>query len=177
MLDWLKGILGDAYTSEMDSAISAEIGRGFVAKADFNSVKARLKEITAQRDDQLVRLQATTAQLQRQKAQLAALLAANEQTQRVCTARLEYIRLHAAVDKALLDAGARNIVAAKALLGEFLAHAKAEADGSVCGLCEQIKVLAEDPHSAFLFEAWAGWPNGMDGTASAQTCGEGPYLP
>ena len=33
MLDWLKPILGDAYTEEIDSKIAAESGKGFVARA------------------------------------------------------------------------------------------------------------------------------------------------
>ena len=40
MLEWLKEILGTHYTEEIDKKVSAEIGRGFVAKADFNAAKA-----------------------------------------------------------------------------------------------------------------------------------------
>ena len=32
MLEWLKTVLGDAYTPEIDTAISQEIGKGFVAR-------------------------------------------------------------------------------------------------------------------------------------------------
>ena len=39
MLEWLKTVLGDAYTPEIDTAVSQEIGKGFVAKADFNAAK------------------------------------------------------------------------------------------------------------------------------------------
>ena len=39
MLEWLKAILGDGYNEEIDKQISAEIGKGFVAKADFNAAK------------------------------------------------------------------------------------------------------------------------------------------
>lgn len=31
MLEWLKTVLGDAYTPEIDTAVSQEIGKGFVA--------------------------------------------------------------------------------------------------------------------------------------------------
>ena len=44
MLDWLKPILGDAYTEEIDSKIAAEIGKGFVARADFNEVGTAKKK-------------------------------------------------------------------------------------------------------------------------------------
>lgn len=36
-LEWLKTILGEGYTDTVDAAISAEIGKNFVPKADFNA--------------------------------------------------------------------------------------------------------------------------------------------
>ena len=45
MLDWLKTILGDAYTEEIDKRISAEIGKGFVARTDFNDLSAAGKNV------------------------------------------------------------------------------------------------------------------------------------
>jgi len=41
-LEWLKTILGDAYSDDIDKKVSEEIGKGFVARADlevFNSVQ------------------------------------------------------------------------------------------------------------------------------------------
>lgn len=35
--DWLKSILGDAYTEDADKAVAAEIGKRFTAKADFEA--------------------------------------------------------------------------------------------------------------------------------------------
>lgn len=35
-LDWLKPILGDTYSDELDGKISAEIGKHFVSREDFN---------------------------------------------------------------------------------------------------------------------------------------------
>ena len=48
MLEWLKGILGEGYTEEIDKAISAEIGKGFVAKADFDTKNTELKTVRGQ---------------------------------------------------------------------------------------------------------------------------------
>lgn len=42
-LEWLKGILGDKYTEDIDKQISAEIGKAFVSKADFNTKNTELK--------------------------------------------------------------------------------------------------------------------------------------
>lgn len=47
-LDWLKHVLGDAYTEELDKQISAEIGKSFVAKDDFNSKATALKQAQEQ---------------------------------------------------------------------------------------------------------------------------------
>ncbi len=51
MLEWLKGILGDAYTEEIDKAVAAEIGKAFVAKADFDAKNTELKAARAQLAD------------------------------------------------------------------------------------------------------------------------------
>ena len=56
MLDWLKSILGEQYTDEIDSKISAEIGKNFVSKADFNQVntaKKNAEEEVKARDKQI----------------------------------------------------------------------------------------------------------------------------
>ena len=56
MLDWLKTILGETYTADIDKKVSAEIGKGFVAKADFNAVnevKKTLETAVTDRDKQI----------------------------------------------------------------------------------------------------------------------------
>ena len=64
MLEWLKTILGDAYTEDIDKKVSAEIGKGFVAKADFNTLNEEKKNLTtqlAERDSQLEELKKVDA--------------------------------------------------------------------------------------------------------------------
>ena len=155
MLDWLKGILGDGYTDEIDRKVSAEIGKNFVAKADFNGVKAELKaakETVAARDGQLEELKKSSGDLDALKAQIAELQAANQQEAEAHAAEMMRLKLDTAVDKALSAAGAKNNLAAKALLGDFLSGAKLSEDGSVEGLDRAVKALAEDAGTAFLFE-------------------------
>ena len=48
MLEWLKIILGDSYTEEIDKKVSAEIGKGFVSKTDFNAKNEELKTAQGQ---------------------------------------------------------------------------------------------------------------------------------
>ena len=65
--------------------------------------------------------------------------------------KIAAIRLDNAVNAALSSAGAKNNVAVKALLAEFLKDAKAAEDGTVKGLTEAIQGLASDESTSFLF--------------------------
>lgn len=47
MLDWLKAILGDAHTEDIEKKIETEIGKNFVARADFNTLNKTKKELDA----------------------------------------------------------------------------------------------------------------------------------
>ena len=47
-LEWLKTILGDQYTDDVDAKVSAEIGKAFVSKVDFDTKNGALK--TAKED-------------------------------------------------------------------------------------------------------------------------------
>lgn len=155
MLDWLKGILGDSYTEEIDRKVSAEIGKNFVAKSDFNSVKAELKtakETISTRDGQLDELKKSSGDLEGLKQQIVKLQEANQQEAKAHAAEMTRFRLDAAVDKALTAAGAKNNTAAKALLADFLSGAKLAEDGTVEGLEGAVKALTEDTGTAFLFE-------------------------
>lgn len=53
MLEWLKEILGDAYTQEIDKKVSEKIGTDFVARADFDSQSRDKKAL----EDQLEKLE------------------------------------------------------------------------------------------------------------------------
>ena len=56
-----------------------------------------------------------------------------------------------AVERALTAAKAKNMVAAKALLAEFLQSAEQKEDGSIDGLAEQIERLKQAEDTGFLF--------------------------
>ena len=63
MLDWLKTILGEAYSEEIDKKVSEEIGKNFVARADFNTLnteKKALADTVKERDKQLEPLPVTS---------------------------------------------------------------------------------------------------------------------
>lgn len=154
MLDWLKTILGDAYTEEIEKKVSEEIGKNFVSRADFNTQSAEKKalaETVKDRDRQLEELKASTGDIGTLKEQIAALQKENADAAKAHDAEIKRLRIDTAVDLALSAARAKNVKAVKALLD--LEKAELAEDGTVKGLSEQLKKLTEAPDSGFLFEA------------------------
>ena len=158
-LEWLKTILGDGYTEDIESKIAQEIGKGFVSKADFNAVKTQQKKLEDDlktRDTQLEELKKATGTAEELTAQIAALQEQNRKDKQAHEAEVARIRLDAAVDKALTESGARNNIAVKALLAAFLRDAKVGEDGSVKGLAAEIETLAKGESTSFLFDNTKG---------------------
>lgn len=158
-LEWLKTILGDGYTDDIESKIAQEIGKGFVSKADFNAVKTQQKKLEDDlktRDTQLEELKKATGTADELTAQIAALQEQNRKDKQAHEAEVARIRLDAAVDKALTESGARNNIAVKALLAAFLRDAKVGEDGSVKGLAAEIETLAKGESTSFLFDNTKG---------------------
>lgn len=158
-LEWLKTILGDGYTEDIESKIAQEIGKGFVSKADFNAVKTQQKKLEDDlktRDTQLEELKKATGTAEELTAQIAALQEQNRKDRQAHEAEVARIRLDAAVDKALTESGARNNIAVKALLAAFLKDAKVGEDGSVKGLAAEIETLAKGESTSFLFDNTKG---------------------
>lgn len=151
MLEWLKPILGDQYTEEIDKKVSAEIGKAFVAKTDFNTLndtKKQLEKDLSARDQQIEELKKVDpAQMQQQ---IETLQKQNKADKETFEAQLKQTRLEAAVEKALTQAKAKNTKAVKALLD--LEKTELDESGSVKGLDKQLKKLAEAEDSAFLFD-------------------------
>ena len=155
-LEWLKGILGEAYTEAIDTAVAAEIGKGFVARADFNAKNEELKQAKAQistHEKQLEEIKASAGVAEELKSQITALQEQNNQDKAAHEAELVQLRMDMAVDKALSEAGAKNNIAAKALLAEFLKDAKLDKDGAVKGLVAELESLAKAEGTAFMFGA------------------------
>ena len=159
MLEWLKTILGDAYSEETDKKVSEEIGENFVARADFNNARAELKtakDTIADRDKQLETLKGSTGDVEALKQQIATLQTDNANAAKAHEAEIKRLKIDTAVELALSAAKAKNVKAVKALLD--LEKAELAEDGTVKGLDEQIKKLAAAPDSGFLFETASGKP-------------------
>ena len=150
MLTWLKDILRDQYTEDIDKKVSQQIGKDFVSRKDFNNLndeKKQLKKDVDERDKQLEGLKQVDAE--GLKTKIEDLQKENKEAQEAHEAQVKQLKLNSAVEKALLSAKAKNTKAVKALLD----LEKAELDGeTVKGIDEQIKKLQEGDDSKFLFD-------------------------
>ena len=142
MLEWLKAILGDSYTEEVDKKISAEIGKGFVAKADFNAAneaKKTLEKTLVERDKQLETLKNSTGNSEELKKTIEELQKSNAEQLKAHQAEIAQLKLDNAVDAALAAVGAKNVKTVKALLD--LTKIKQSEDGALNGLNEQLEAV------------------------------------
>ena len=156
MLVWLKEILGDLYTDEIDSSVSKKIGENFVSKVDFNEKNEAVKKLEKDlkdRDAQLDNLKKTEGATEELKNQIADLQKQNKDAKEQYEADIAKIKLDNAVETALTAAGSKNNVAVKAILAEFLKEAKLDDKGAVAGLSDEIKKLTEGESTSFMFNA------------------------
>nr|DAK78398.1 MAG TPA: minor structural protein [Caudoviricetes sp.] len=149
MLEWLKTILGDTYTEDIDKKVSDEIGKGFVSRADFNSANEAKKTLEGQiseRDKQIKGFEKLAGDNEALKTQLTTAQEANKTAKSEYEANLKKVTLDSKIESALLGAQAKNTKAARALLDE----SKISLDGeNVLGLNEQLEALKKD--AAYLF--------------------------
>lgn len=116
-MEWLKTILGDAYTEEIEQKISEEIGKGYVSKVDFdakdteaNTLKEQLKEANKTISGfQNLDVDGMKQEVEnwKQKAQ---------QAEKDAAAQVAAVKFDAQLDAAITKAGGRNAKAIRALL-------------------------------------------------------------
>lgn len=180
---WLREIIGEAYTEEMDAAVCQAIGRDFVARVDFNAKNTRVKELEAQVGQLEEAAKGHTKQLEELKKsagdneELTRKIGELEQQAKVDRVNYEKelaaVRLSSAVDAELTAAGAKNTVAVKAVLADYLKDAKI-VDGKVVAgvgdesitLAAKVEALKKDNSTAFLFGSapkYEGWKPGESG--------------
>ena len=153
MLDWLKGILGDGHTQDIETKVEAEIGKHFVSRADFNELNTTNKQLKAtveERDRQLNTLKSSTGDVDAMKQTIAQLQADNKTKEDQHAAEMQQLRMDTAVERALAEAKVRNPLTVKPLLD--LTEAKLSEDGrTIKGLDAQLKKLAESEDTGYLF--------------------------
>ena len=177
MLSWLKDILGENYTEDIEKKISQEIGKSFVSKADFNAKNEALKNLETQvreRDTQLEKLKKSTGDAAALQEQIAALQKQNADSKKAYDAEIARVRLDGVVEVALNAAGAKNNIAVKALLADFLKDAKLDDSGAVKGLAAEIDNLAKSDATAFLFNTSDGNTQQFKGMQPGSAGGKTP---
>ena len=143
---------------EQADRVMEGLNGSFVTKSRFNEINAELKqarEAVAEKDTRLEELERAAGEAEALKNQIAGLQAANDAKEQEHAAELKAARINNAVEVALLSAGAKNNMAVKALLNDFIAKAELAEDGTVKGLEEEVKGLAEAGDTAFLFHSAA----------------------
>jgi len=107
MLEWLKTILGDAYTEDIDKKVSSEIGKEFVSRTDFNAANEAKKAAESQvtdRDKQLETLKKSTGDAAELQKQIDALQETNKQAKAQYDSDLAAAKLSAALDLGITKA-------------------------------------------------------------------------
>lgn len=154
MFEWAKQIFGDSYTEDVDKKLAAEIGKHFVARADYNGVNEAKKTLEAEKAQFDSQLKERDKQLEELKkvdaaglqAKITELQAANTEAQKAHAAELAKARKEFAIESRLLKEGAVNTKAVRALLDD----SKIAIDGeNIIGLDEQLKTLKESEKWAF----------------------------
>lgn len=178
-LEWLKTILGAAYTPDIDTAVTQEIGKGFVARADFNTKNARVTELEAQitqlqesvknRDMQLSELKKSAGDNEALAQRITELEQQNKTDRANHEKELARVKLLAAADAELTAAGSRNNTMARSVLADFLDSAQivdgkvtSKVNGENVTLAAQIEAMKKDTATDFLFGAVqrSGWKPG-----------------
>lgn len=121
------------------------------AKSQLNEQIKSLTEQVSDRDKQLETLKESSAGSEALQQQIEELQATNKQIAAEYKDKLHQFKLDTAIDKALTDAGSRNNVAVRALLGDSFAKAKIDDEGNVEGLAEKIAELKGGENTSFMF--------------------------
>ena len=165
-MEWLKNILGNAYTEEVEQKIAEEIGRVYVSKVDFEAketeataLKEQLKEASKTINgfkDLDVEGMKQEVENWKQKAQ---------QAEKDAAAQVAAVKFDARLDTAITKAGGRNAKAIRALLDLENLQKSQQQDEDIAAALEG---LAKD--NDYLFQA-ATPPPYAAGTGSTPPAG------
>lgn len=146
-------------TEEQANKVMEGLNGSFVTKARFNEVNTELKKANdtiRERDTQLETLQKSTGDVDALKKQITDLQTDNANQKKTHDAEMKALKVANAVDMALTTAKAKNNIAVKALLADFIGKAEITEDGTVKDLDDEVKKLVEGKETAFLFDKAPG---------------------
>lgn len=145
-------------SEEQADKVLEGLNGAYVPKGRFNEINEALK--------------AAKAQLAERDQELGTLKEASQKREAEHAQALTGLKKAHAVELSLTNAKAKNHVAAKALLADFLAQAELDDSGQVKGLAEEIERLVKGEDTSFLFENATTIPK-LKGVKAAER-GEAP---
>lgn len=170
MIEWLKEILGDSYTEEIDKKVSENIGKNFVSKGDFNTLNETKKTLDTQLKDANKQIEEfknldvdgikKAADEWKEKA---------EKAQKDSEAQIAAMKFDHALEGKLSGLKAKDTGILMGLLKKD--DLKLTEDGSILGLDDQIKKIKEEKD--FLFEPDEVTPQIVKGGGNSGTGGAG----
>lgn len=167
MLEWLKEILGDSYTEEIDKKVSAEIGKAFVAKGDFDAKNTEAKSFKNQLNEANKTIESFKAMdIDGVRRQAEEWKAKAEQAEKDAAEQVAAVRFDARLDTAITKARGRSTKAIKALLDVDTLRASKDPDKDIGAALEQ---LAKE--SDYLFDTGNTPPPYSGGTGSKPPAG------
>lgn len=153
MLDWLKEILGEAYTDDIDKQVSEQIGKRFVSKADFdekNEAKKELEKQIKERDNQLDELKKLDAEgLQKRISELED---ENKNSKEEYEAKLSGMQKDWATEKYFEGFEFTSDLARKAAIQEFKEKEFKFEDDKFLGADDFMEAMKEKNPTAFKSE-------------------------
>ena len=143
----------DTILDEHSTSVGKLKGELDTANTKVNTLEAENKNLqddVKDRDGQLENLKNSTEDVAGLKQTITDLQETNKTNDENHKNEINELKKSFAIDSALKDAKAKNVIAVKALLK--LEELKLEEDGTVKGLIEQIDSLKNDESSKFLFD-------------------------
>lgn len=153
-----QALIEAGLTEEQAAKVMKLADSEYVPKGKFDEVSSELAAVqktVRERDKQLETLKKSAGDNESLKQQIADLQEQNKQQQAAHEAEMKTLKINTAVDMELTKAKAKNNIAVKALMAAFLEKAELSDDGTVKGLDAEIKRLAADKETSFLFDTAA----------------------
>ena len=122
MQEWLKELLGEAYTPQLEESLTAALAQRFVNKEELDTRQAKWK-----------------TELETARAQAADWKQQAEQAEKDAAAQVEAVRFDAQLDSAIGKAKGRNAKAIKALLDLEGLRTSADPEGAIAAALEQLE--------------------------------------
>lgn len=119
MTEFLKKAFGDAVTEQVLTDFKAELGKKFVAKADYNAKRDELKNARTELDslsEATDRLREKAAEADRLNDEMSALKEKYDQHISVLNGKLEQVTLEGEINSLIRKKGGKNEKAVRALL-------------------------------------------------------------